>query len=57
MLGCMQSQAWLGGALEEFCSPLCWAVETFSIGLFMSANPATTSPHLKVGAQKWTVIE
>ena len=34
--------------------PDCCAVDTFSTGRLMSAKPATTSPHLNVGAQKWT---
>eukprot|EP00285_Hemiselmis_virescens_P009820 CAMPEP_0173393718 /NCGR_PEP_ID=MMETSP1356-20130122/22273_1 /TAXON_ID=77927 ORGANISM="Hemiselmis virescens, Strain PCC157" /NCGR_SAMPLE_ID=MMETSP1356 /ASSEMBLY_ACC=CAM_ASM_000847 /LENGTH=127 /DNA_ID=CAMNT_0014351783 /DNA_START=113 /DNA_END=493 /DNA_ORIENTATION=+ len=34
----------------------CWLKDTFSTGRLMSARPAATSPHLKVGAQKWIVF-
>jgi hypothetical protein len=34
--------------------PDCCAVDTFSMGRLISASPAMTKPHLKVGAQKWT---
>ena len=42
------------GAEGLGAEPLCCGVDTFSIGRFKSAKPATTRPHLKVGAQKWT---
>ena len=48
------------GQLKEWWgkhAPICWFVETFSMGLLISAIPAATNPHLKVGAQKCTGFE
>ena len=36
--------------------PVDWKRETFSTGRLISDNPAITSPHLNIGAQKWTVL-